>query len=244
MKSPLSVLLLSLILLTVNAQVPDDQLTKLSAQISQEPGNINLYDQRASLYTSAKETTKALADYKKVLELYKANPAGKDAQMVATAYYRVSEGTWRGGKPLDALDLIDNALKLKPDEKTYLLHQARVLASMPSRENEAMQKFDNLVVRFPDDEKLLLEYAKFVMPKDAGKGVVLYEKVLRLNIMNKYALKGLGDFYSETAPLLSDTQMAETYREKAIGYYELLSRIDPEDKAVTKSLERLKSTQN
>lgn len=239
MKLLLSAILISCFVLVSFAQGTTEELQELTAKITEQPDNIGWYNKRAEAYIAAGESDKAIADYNKVIELYKANPAGKEAELVAVAYYRIAVQAWKNGKPLDALDFTDEALKLKGKEKAYLLHQARVLASMPARENEAIQKFDNLVVLFDDDDKLLLEYAAFVMPKDQAKGVVLYEKVLRINIMNKYALRALGDFYKTNAPLLSNTELTSTYNDKAIGYYELLYKINPNDAEVKTALTQL-----
>lgn len=239
MKRLLLSLLITSFTLLVFAQEYEQQIDELTAKIAEEPDNIGWYNKRAEAHRSEKQLEKAIEDYNKVISLYTANPTGKEPELVAVAYYRISESTWRGGKPLDALKYIDEALKLKKDEKAYLLHEARILAGMPAREQEAINKFDNLVVMFPEDDKLLLEYAKFVMPKDPGKAVVLYEKVLRLNIMNKYALKALGEYYQKNAPLLSNTEMIKTYQDKAIGYYELLYKIDPNDAYVKEALTKL-----
>ena len=196
-------------------------------KIAEEPDSIKWYINRAEAYMMDGRSDSARADYEQVVTLYNANPIGKPAGYVSLAYYKLAQ-IQLGNKQYDAaLKNIQESLTLKPDEKPYLLEEARILAATPGKEKEAMQKYDNLVAAYPTDEKILLEYGKWVEPKDAAKAVILYEKVLRANVLNTDALVALGNYFSRAAEKLKDKALITTYRNKAISYFQLLYKIDP-----------------
>lgn len=231
------------ILFAQNDLTPQQKVEKISKQIEKEPENIVLYNNRADAYLQMSDVPSAMADLNKIVELYKASPEEKAKELVAVAYLKLSETKLKEEEAAPALTLIAGALKLFPREKTYMLHEARVLAAMPDKHEMAQQKFDNLVVTFGDDEQILMEYAKFLLPTEPAKAVVLLEKVLRLNVMNKKALSALGKHYKTIAAEQTDKSLKSVYREKAIGYYELLYTIDPEEEGLRTSLKELYTTQ-
>ena len=231
---------------TLAAQEGVDGLDKVeyfTGLIEKEPDNIMLYNNRAEAYLQANDMASAMADLNKIIELYKAAPKDKEQDIVAVAYYKLSEARLKDQKPDAALSFIASAIKLFPNEKTYLLHEARILATIPEEHDKAEQKFDALVSKFGDDEKILMEYASFLMPTDANKAVVLYEKVLRLNVMNKHALAALGKHFMSSAADETDKGLVTAYRDKAIGYYELLYTIEPQRPGLKQSLKDLYTAQ-
>lgn len=222
---------------------PDKKVAELTKQITNDPENIVLYNNRADAYLKLNDITSAMADLNKVVELYKAAPQEKEKEVVAVAYYKLSEAKLNEGDANAALKYIASALKLVPNEKTYLLYEARIYGTMPDKYEMAEQKFDGLVSKFGDDEAILWEYGKFLLDHDAKKAVVLFEKVLRLNVMNKKALNALGSHFMSEAGEQTDKSLASVYREKAIGYYELLYTIDPETEGLEASLKKLYTAQ-
>lgn len=236
-------LFFSLTLAAQDNEEKPDQIEHFTKLIQKEPTNMLLYNNRAEAYLKLNDVTSAMADLNKVIELYKASPAEKGKELVAVAYYKLSETKLNEKQAEPALILIKSAIGFFPAEKTYLLHEARIYAAMPDKRDLAEQKFDNLVSKFGDDEKILMEYAKFLEPTDANKAVVLYEKVLRLNVMNKQALAALGKLFVEKGAKLADKDMASAYRDKAIGFYELLYTIEPERAGIKEALTELYTAQ-
>lgn len=237
------VIFFPIILFAQDELTAEQKLEQLTKQIIESPDNLVLYNNRADAYLQLNDLASAMADLNKVVELYKASPAEKEKEVVAVAYYKLSETKLKDGEADLALKHVSSAIKLVPNEKTYLLHEARIYGTMPDKYDMAEQKFDGLVSKFGDDEAILLEYGKFLLNNDPNKAVVLFEKVLRLNVMNKKALNALGGHFTKAAEQQSDKSMASTYRDKAIGYFELLFTIDPETEGLKASLRKLYTTQ-
>ncbi|MCR9067015.1 MAG: hypothetical protein NXI00_23820 [Cytophagales bacterium] len=196
-------------------------------KIAAEPDSIKWYINRAESYMMDGRADSARADYEQVVSLYNSNPIGKPAGYVSLAYYKLAQIQLNNKQYEPALKNIKEALTLMPEEKPYLLQEARILAATPGKEKEAVQKYDNLVAAYPTDEKILLEYGKWVEPRDAAKAVILYEKVLRANVLNTDALLALGNYFSTAAEKLNDKALTSTYRNKAISYFQLLYKISP-----------------
>lgn len=238
-------LILSILSIDLYAQGSelDKKIAGLTEQIEAAPDNIELYKSRAEAYQQNDQADKAMADYEQIVTLYSKNPINKEPSTVALAYYKLSDNSFtKKNSPL-ALEQIRGALGLKPQEKIYLLQEARVLASMPDKKDEAIAKFDNLVAAYPTDEKILLEYGSFIKKWDPAKAVILFEKILRVNIMNVDALKELGKLYSNLAKQTTSKERAGLYRDKAISYLTHLHNLRPEDTDVTQDLIELLNLQ-
>lgn len=221
------------IFFSASAQVGASEIDQYTQKISEQPDSIKWYVNRGDALLMVGDTEAAKADYLKVIEMYNANPLGKPAGYVSLAYYKLSDIQLKEKNYTEALANITEALTLKPKEKTYLLQEARILAATPGKQKEAMLKYDNLVVAYPTDEAILMEYGKWVEPMDPPKAVVIYSKVLRTNVLNTDALMALSKYYSTAANKISDANLANTYRTKAIGYLQLHYKIEPENKQAT-----------
>lgn len=229
MKYLLLILICSGIFFSATAQVGASEINQYTQKISEQPDSIKWYVNRGDAYMMVGDVAAAKADYQQVIKMYNANPLGKPAGYVSLAYFKLSEILLAEKEYVGALKNIQEALTLKPGEKTYLVQEARTLAATPGKEKEAMLHYDNLVVAYPTDEVILLEYGKWVEPKDPPKAVVLYGKVLRTNVLNTEALMALALYYQKATGKISDNNLANTYRNKAISYLQLLYKVDPQN---------------
>ncbi len=239
-------LALALSFLTASAQSAksrehySNEVTVYTKKIALTPGDITNYYARANFYQILCAFSSARSDFKKVLELYPANT--KKYAKVATdaCYFLADDYYFRNSDRASAQYYIDKGLSITPGDKRFEVLQTGILGTYPEKEAEAEKMFESLLAKYPDDEKIVLYYAKFLERKDIKKSMQLYEKVVLINSDNIDALFSLGAYYTNEASRIyksnGDTGKVLDYTKKSVGYFESVHALNPADKEIMEIL--------
>lgn len=216
------------------------ELQVYSEKIKQEPGNITNYYARATFYHILCNFSEARTDFKKVIELYPSNT--KKYAKVATdaCYFLADDYYFRNSDRKNAQTYIDKGLSITPGDKRFEVLQTGIIGSYPERAAEAEKKFASLLAKYPNDEKIILYYAKFIERNDLEKSVHLYEQVVTLNPDNIHALFALGAYYTNEASRIykenGDAGKVLEYTTKSVSYFERVHQLNPTDKEIIEIL--------
>lgn len=217
-----------------------NEVKAYSQKIAQHPEDITNYFARATFYHILCNFSEARADFKKVIELYPSN-VKKYAQVATDAcYYLADDYYFRNADRASAQQYIDKGLSILPGDKRFEVLQTGILGTYPEKAAEAAKKFEALLAKYPDDEKIALYYAKFLERKDAKKSIQLYEKVIAIHPGNIHALFALGAYYTNEASRIykenGDAGKVLEYTTKSVSYFERVHELNPADKEIIEIL--------
>lgn len=211
-------------------------------EITEEDLTIGYINARAEGYNMENSFAKALSDYKLVVEMYKRKPEEKYNDAATNAYYRLADDYYyrQSNKPL-ALEYAQEGLAISPDEKRLEVLEAKLLASMPGKEEEAEVKLDQLLEKYPEDEKLMFFQARNLKNKKPEKAAELFEKALKDDPENLDILFFLGQYHLNRSDELNregQTDIAEIQdmMERGLSFFEKYHELKPENREVIKIL--------
>lgn len=247
MKNILLILFTTASLLTAEAQTPKsrehylNEVKYYSEKIKQEPLNISNYYLRATFYHVLTNFQASTADFKKVLEIYMRNPTKKYEKVATDAcYFLADDYYFRNSDRTSAQSYINWGLSITPGDKRFEVLQTGIMGSYPEKAEEAGKKFESLIAKYPNDDKLALYYAKFLERKDLKKSMQYYQKVVSLSPNNIHALFALGSFYVNEASGIykttGDARKCMDLSKKAIAYFEKVHLLNPDDKEIIEIL--------
>ncbi|MDZ4846720.1 MAG: hypothetical protein SH857_14355 [Chitinophagales bacterium] len=212
-------------------------------KIAQNPGDIANYFARANFYQILCAFSSARSDFKKVVELYPANPKKYAKVTTDACYFLADDYFFRNADRVNAQHFLDKGLAITPGDKRFEVLQTGILGSYPEKEAEAEKKFELLLAKYPNDEKIAVYYAKFLERKDIKKSMELYEKVVLINSDNIDALFALGAYYTNEASRIykanGDAGKVLDYTNKSAGYFESVHALNPDDKEIIEILIQL-----
>lgn len=221
------------------------KLAEINDSILRNSGNLSLYYARADIYDILNDFTRANSDYRKVLDLYQRKPYPHYAGEYAKSCYRLADDYFfRQSNREKALDYVAKGLLVVPDFKDLQIMEAILIGLDTAQYDIAMGKYEILSLKYPDDLRLNIYYAKFLEKSAPMKAIALYEKVLAANPMSTEVLLSVATLYNNEATRLSEaviTDPVQIYKlaEKAAFYFEKLHQHNPSDKEVSNVLIRL-----
>lgn len=219
-----------------------NQLSKVNENISQTPGDISLYLEKANLYNDMNDFANANQTYNKAINMYHANTDPQYKETYAAACYRLADDHFfRNSEEEKALHYITSGLEIVPESKTLQIMEAIVMSANEAQQEAAMHKFEALSQKYPGDVRLLTYYAQFLEDIDPMKAAAQYEKIINIEPVNYDALLTLGIIYNNEASRLAGTggDPAEVYSlaEQSVDFLEKAHRLDPEDEELAHILE-------
>jgi len=229
MKRPVLVLVVAVSFLAAGAQTPKsrehylNEVNYFTEKIEKEPRDITNYYLRATFYHILTNFSSSNHDFKKVLEIYSANPSKKYAKVATDAcYFLADDYYFRNADRTSARTYVDKGLSISPGDKRFEVLQTGILGSYPEKAAEAGKKFESLIYKYPDDIQLILYYAKFLERTDSKKSIQHYEKAVAINPYNVDALFALGSYYTNEASRIyksdGDAGKVLDYTQKGVSY--------------------------
>ena len=247
MKSPLTLLGLLVCSFAFSQQSKEyyqDKAASLTTQIAAEPANLSLYYSRADAYDVLDDFAKSSGDYQKVFELYRSNPRQQYAGEFVKSCYRLADDYFfRQANAEKARYYVDAGNRTIPGFKELEIMDAILTGLKPVDRSAAEAKYVIAATKYPDDVRLNLYYAKFLLEKNPLSAAMRYEKALDADPVNQEALLALGTIYNNEATTLSgkgtEPDKVFEYAKKASLYFERLHKILPQNAEVTNILLRL-----
>jgi len=241
------IVIAALSFLAANSQSPKSrehylsEVSYFTLKIAEEPDNISNYYLRATFNHILTNFSNSTQDFKKVLELYYRNPSRKYAQVATDAcYFLADDYYFRKADRLAAQAYIEHGLKISPGDKRFEVLQTGILGTYPEKAAEAARKFEVLISKYPDDQKIALYYAKFLEGKEPNKAIGFYERVISINPYNIDALFALGTYYTNEASRIfkenGDPRKVLDYTQKGTAYFERVHQLNPDDKEIVEIL--------
>jgi len=218
------------------------EVATLTKEISNDPGNLSLYNKRGIAYHNSNDIASANRDYAKVIELYNSKRDIKYKDEVVSAYYKLADDYfYRRSSLSKALEFIKRGLKVSPGNKKLEILEAVILGSYLEKGDLAKTKFEKAIGKYPNDEKLNLQYAKFLEKEDMAVAITYYEKAFAINPSNADVLFTLGAYYINEASQMytsADLDLSKVYEStrKGVDYLEKLLQLHPADKEVMEIL--------
>jgi len=238
---PQLILSLALLLATwaTTAQTNNLQHTvdSLNLVIHHHPADPFPVYEKAKLFYTSGSLVEAFRFFKQVSEMYTKNPDDAHLTIAADSYYHMALLSINTAKPKsEAHGYAEAAIKLMPQEKGYRIMQARTLATMPEKRNEAENKFEDLVKDYPTDAEVLLEYALYLEDASPERATKMFEKVLRNNPTDARSLFALGNYQIKKGLKEKNPDIAVTHYHKAEGYLVAALQQEPQNDVYRKML--------
>lgn len=238
---PQLVLSLALLLSTwgASAQTQSIQPTidSLNLVIHHHPADPFPVYEKAKLFYTSGSLVEAFRFFKQVTEMYTKNPDAAHLTIAADSYYHMAVLSINTAKPkAEAHGYAEAAIKLMPKEKGYRIMQARTLATLPGKRNEAENQFESLVKEYPTDAEVLLEYALYIEDSSPERAAKMFEKVLRNNPTDARSLFALGNYEIKKGLKEKKADISITHYHKAEGYLVAALQQEPQNDAYRKTL--------
>ena len=183
----------------VEAPTPTELRAELDTKIKYSPDEPNLYFQRAQLAWQLDDSTEAIKDVVRAMQLDSLNPAYPE--LLGFFYYAQ-------GKDQLATDVLERAVALE-SENPEPYHQLATLATMRGDFTEALQRHDGALGFAPDSAIYLLGKAHTLRKAGRAQAAVpVLERALANDSLNTKVLSELFEVY------FFDLDN----RDKAIGY--------------------------
>lgn len=221
------------------------QLDELNISISKDAGNLSLYYSRADVYDVLNDFEHANSDYRQVVDLYQRKSDSKYKGEYAKSCYRLADDYFfRSSNREKALKYVTKGLDVAPDFKDLEILEAILLGLDPAKSDVVREKYSALSAKYPDDIRLTMYYAKFLVKSAPIESAALYEKAIAADPLNQEALLSAATIYNNEATRLSEAVISDptlvfVNAKKAVFYFEKLYKQNPSDKELTNVLFRL-----
>lgn len=243
MKSIVQVLTFVYLFTSLNAQEENiskytKEVESLTIEISKHPDNLALYYQLANAYNNLNDFAASNQTYSKLIQLYRPERDSKFNEDVAGAYYKLADDYYyRKSSPANALEFTQAGLKISPANKDLKVLEAIILGADPEKKDLAKIKFEEVLNKYPDDEKLNLHFARLLEKDDMDQAIKYFEQALSVNPTNSDVLFILGAYYiNEASQMYRSTDLdlnkVFDYTKKGVHYFEQFHQLHPEDKEV------------
>ena len=134
-------------------------------------------------------------------------------------------------------------LSITPGDKRFEVLEISILGTYPEKTNEVNRQFEKLLSKNPNDEKIMLHYAKFLEKHNEEKSIQLYEKAVRLYPDNKDVLFALGSYFTNQSSRIfnegGDLGTVVKFMNKAVTYFEMLHKMNRNDREIIEILIQL-----
>ena len=217
------------------------ELDYLTSRIEEEPDNIYWYSARANIYDNRNDFTASNEDYKKALALYIENPLSEHVKIAANAcYFLADDYYFRNSNKIAASKFLEIGMDIAPKDKRFEVIQVGIMGTYPDKKEEVQRKFEEMILKYPNDEKLYQYYGKFLERVDAAKSAIYYQNAATINPNNTDALFALGAYHINEAGRVYNTSgnalKALEHTERGISFLERVHELIPHNTEIIEML--------